>query len=112
MSDTSGGIIIPKDKFQEFVEFSKEIDRRKIKEIENSSKGGIYEVSFVYLSKMVVYANQSSDIPKLSAIAGREKWKGLKIEPSHLHSYTSPLHISSHALDQGKKETIDRAVWS
>jgi len=36
---TSGGIIIPKDKFQEFVEFSKEMGRRKIKEIGSSSKG-------------------------------------------------------------------------
>jgi hypothetical protein len=34
-----GGIIIPKDTFHEFVDFSKEMGRRKIKEIESSSKG-------------------------------------------------------------------------
>jgi len=43
--------------------------RRKIEEIDSSSKGGIYEVSFVYHSKMVLYANTSSDISKLYEIA-------------------------------------------
>ena len=31
--------------------------------------GGIYEVNFGYNTKMEVYANSSSDIPKLSEIA-------------------------------------------
>jgi len=69
---TSGGIIIPKDKFQEFVAFSKEMGRRKIKEIGCSSKGGISKVRFVYHSKIVVYANTSWDITKLCDTKGVE----------------------------------------
>ena len=45
----------------------------KIKEMGSSSKGGIYEVSFGYHSKMEVYANSSSDIPKLYAIMEEER---------------------------------------
>ena len=41
---------------------------RKRKEIECLSNKSIYEVSIVYHSKMVVYANLSSDIPNLSKI--------------------------------------------
>ena len=37
--DAKGGVIIPKDKFQVFVEFSKEMGRRKIGEIGSSSRG-------------------------------------------------------------------------
>ena len=39
---------MPKDKFQEFVEFSKEMGRGKIKEIESSSKGGICDIDVRY----------------------------------------------------------------
>lgn len=48
--------------------FSKEMGRRKIEEMESSSRGGIYKVSFGSHSKMVVDANPSSDIPELSEI--------------------------------------------
>jgi len=37
-----------KDKFQEFVEFSKEMGRRKTKEIGHSSKGGICDIDVRY----------------------------------------------------------------
>ena len=46
--DTKGGIIIPKDKFKEFVEFSKEMGGSKIKEMGSSSKGGIYDIDVRY----------------------------------------------------------------
>lgn len=42
---------------------------RKIEEIDSSSKGGIYEVSFVDHPKMVLYANTSSGVSKLYEIA-------------------------------------------
>ena len=47
-----GGVIIPKDKFQEFVEFSKEMGRRKIGEIGSSSKGGICDIGVRYTGVM------------------------------------------------------------
>ena len=74
---TSGEIIIPKDKFQEFVEFSKEMGRRKIKEIGCSSKGGICEVTFGYHSKMGGYTTSMSDIPKLYERASQDKEKSI-----------------------------------
>jgi len=52
---TSGGIVRPKDKFQEFVEFSKEMGRRQIGEIGVHPKG--------------VYATLMSDIPELYEMA-------------------------------------------
>lgn len=54
------------------MEFSKEMGRRKIKEIGCSSKGSISEVRFVYHSKIVVYANASWDITKLCDTKGVE----------------------------------------
>ena len=46
--------------------------RRKIKEIGSSSKGGIYEVTFGYHSKMGGYTTSMSDIPKLYAIFAKD----------------------------------------
>jgi len=40
----------------------------KIKEMGSSSKGGIYEVTFGYHSKMGGYTTSMSDIPELYAI--------------------------------------------
>ena len=37
-------------------------------------KGGIYEVNFGYNVKMGVYANSSSDIPKLAAMPRCKEW--------------------------------------
>ena len=61
-----GGIIIPKDKFKEFVEFQKRMRGRKIKEIGGSSKG-------MYI--------RNADIPKLCVIL-QQTWRGIygKIE--------------------------------
>ena len=46
---TTGGIIIPKDKFKEFVEFQKWMRGRKIKEIGCSSKGRYIRTMFGYI---------------------------------------------------------------
>jgi hypothetical protein len=60
--DTKGGVIIPKDKYKGVCGILKEVGGRKMDEMGSSSKGGIYEVSFGYNSKMEVYATLMSDI--------------------------------------------------
>ena len=60
---------------------SKEMGRRKIKEIERSFKGGIYEVIFGYHSKMEGYTTLMSDM----------RFSSLTQIPSALRISTVPL---------------------
>ncbi|MCW3128668.1 MAG: hypothetical protein N2V75_00960 [Methanophagales archaeon] len=43
--------------------------------IEVQLEGCVYELNFGYNAKTVVYTNSSSDIPKLTEIAGYECWR-------------------------------------